>query len=163
GLHWAWPAPIDEVVRVPISQIQSVSSTVGWYATTPEAELSGNEDPPGLSLNPATDGYVLTSDGNILHSRATLQYRITDPITYVFNYVNASNIVQNALNNALLYAAARFKVDVAWRDLNAYREAVRTRVEALVDQQKLGISLEPITVETKPPRQVKEDFEAALK
>jgi membrane protease subunit HflK len=162
GLHWAFPPPIDEVVRVPISQIQSVTSTIGWYATTPEAELSGTEDPPGGSLNPATDGYVLTADGNIIHTRATLQYRITDPVKYVFEYVNASNLVQNALNNSLLFAATRFRVDTALGDVTAFRETVRSRVEQLINQQQLGITLEPITVAIIPPRQVKADFEAVL-
>ncbi len=46
GLHWSLPYPIDEVVKIPITEIQKVSSTVGWYLTTPEAELSGEELPP---------------------------------------------------------------------------------------------------------------------
>ena len=33
------------------------------------------------------------------------------PIQYEFNFVNASNAVQNALDNALLYAPRRYKVD----------------------------------------------------
>ncbi len=41
GLHWSLPYPIDEVVRIPITEIQKVSSNNGWYFTTPEAELSG--------------------------------------------------------------------------------------------------------------------------
>src|SRR5437867_7031567 len=28
GPHWALPAPIDEVVRIPIGQVQSVASTI---------------------------------------------------------------------------------------------------------------------------------------
>jgi len=32
GPHWAWPYPIDEVVKVPITEIQKITSTVGWYA-----------------------------------------------------------------------------------------------------------------------------------
>src|ERR1041385_2473597 len=43
GLHWSWPYPIDEPVKVSITGIQKVSSTVGWYAVTPEQELAGNE------------------------------------------------------------------------------------------------------------------------
>ena len=86
-------------------------STIGWYAVTPEQELSGIEPPAGPPLNPIVDGYVLTADDNIIHSRATLTYRIRDPIRYVFSFVNASNAVQSALDNALLYAASRFKVD----------------------------------------------------
>jgi hypothetical protein len=52
GLHWSFPYPIDEVVKIPITEIQKVTSTVGWYFTTPEQELSGEELPAGASLNP---------------------------------------------------------------------------------------------------------------
>src|SRR6266571_1425587 len=34
GLHWSLPYPIDEVVRIPTTENQSVRSTVGWYFTT---------------------------------------------------------------------------------------------------------------------------------
>src|SRR6266404_2173719 len=70
GLHWSFPYPIDEVVKIPITEIQKVSSTVGWYFTTPEKEFNNQEDPPGPSLNPAIDGYTITGDGNIVHTRA---------------------------------------------------------------------------------------------
>ena len=89
GLHWSLPYPIDEVVRIPISEIQKVSSNIGWYFTTPEAELSGEEMPAGASLNPAVDGYVFTADRNIIHTRATLYYHIEDPLSYVFDFTNA--------------------------------------------------------------------------
>src|SRR5437588_153084 len=62
GLHWSFPYPIDEVVKISITGIQKVTSTSGWYATTPEQELAGTETPAGPSLNPALDGYVLTAD-----------------------------------------------------------------------------------------------------
>src|SRR5271154_5711363 len=34
GLHWSFPYPIDEVVKIPITEQQVVSSTIGWYNTT---------------------------------------------------------------------------------------------------------------------------------
>jgi len=45
GLHWSLPYPIDEVVRIPITEIQKVSSTIGWYLTSPEMELAGTRRP----------------------------------------------------------------------------------------------------------------------
>src|SRR4051812_37392035 len=114
GPHWAFPYPIDEVVKIPIGQIQTVSSTVGWYNTSAAREASGSEPEPGPSLNPALDGYVLTSDGNIIHVRGTLHYRITEPaIRYIFDFENASNLVQNIFNNAIIYASANYTVDDA--------------------------------------------------
>ena len=164
GLHWSFPYPIDECVKVSITGIQRANSTVGWYATTSEQELAGTEPPPGASLNPALDGYAVTADNNIIHTRATLTYRISDPIRYVFNFVNASNAVQNALDNALLCSAARFKVDdILTRDVAGFKEAVRNRVTGLVESEDLGVAVEQCAVESMPPRQLKDAFANVLR
>jgi len=159
GLHWSLPYPIDEVVRIPITEIQKVSSNNGWYLTTPEAELSGEEMPAGPSLNPAVDGYALTADRNIIHSRATLYYHIDDPIHYVFDFVAASNAVQYALDNALLFTAAKFNVDdILTRDQAGFRDAVQQRVSDLVEQAQLGIVIDNCEVQSIPPRQLQPVF-----
>ncbi|HVU26962.1 MAG TPA: protease modulator HflK [Verrucomicrobiae bacterium] len=159
GLHWSFPYPIDEVVRIPITEIQQVSSTVGWYQTTPEQELSGEEIPAGPSLTPGVDGYAITADDNIIHTRAKLYYRIEDPIHFVFDFVNASNAVQNALNNAILYTAAHFKVDdVLINNKAGFRDEVRQRVEDLIEKEQLGIVVDNCETESIPPRQLQNVF-----
>jgi len=164
GLHFALPYPIDESVKVSITGLQKTTSTVGWYATTPEMELAGTEPPAGGSLNPGVDGYALTADGNIVHTRATLSYRIEDPVRYVFNFVNASNAVQNALNNALISTASRFRVDdILTRDIAGFRDAVRRRVTQLVERQGLGVVIEQCDVQSRPPLSLKEQFANVLK
>ena len=170
GLHWSFPYPIDEVIKIPITEIQQVQSTVGWYFTTPEQELSGEEQPAGASLNPAVDGYALTADRNIIHVRATLYYRIEDPISTVFGFTSdtnftygisgVSNAVQNALNNSILYTAAKFNVDdILTRDVGGFHDAVLQRVSDLVEQEQLGIAIDHCEVLSIPPRQLKESFE----
>jgi membrane protease subunit HflK len=159
GWHWSYPYPIDEVVKIPITEIQKVNSTVGWYATTPEQELSGEELPAGPSLNPAVDGYAITADRNIIHTRAMLYYHVADPIRFVFDFVSASNTVQNALDNALLYTAAHFNVDdVLTRDVAGFRDAVLQRVSNLTEQEQLGIAIDQCEVQSIPPRQLKDVF-----
>jgi len=159
GLHWSLPYPIDEVVRIPITEIQKVTSNNGWYLTTPEAELSEVEMPPGQSLNPAVDGYAITADRNIIHTRATLYYHIDDPIRFVFDFASASNTVQNALNNALLFTAAKFNVDdILTRDVAGFHDAVLQRVGELTDRAQLGIVIDQCEVQSIPPRQLKEVF-----
>ncbi|MDB6029528.1 MAG: Band 7 protein [Verrucomicrobiales bacterium] len=163
GFHWAWPAPIDEIQRVPAAQIQIASSTVGWYATTPEMEAAHSEPPPGASLNPAIDGYTLTSDANIIHVRATLRYRITDPIGFHFEFRNAKDFVTNALNNALFYASSRFTVDdVLTRKKVAFRETVGKRLDEIIEGQRLGIVVEQLDVDPIPPRQLQAKFNEVL-
>lgn len=159
GLHWSFPYPIDEVVRIPITELQTVISDNGWYYTTPAQELSGQEPYAGASLNPVTDGSVFTADHNIVHVRATLQYHIVDPIQYVFNFVNASNAVLNALDNAVLYSAAQFKADdLLINDVEEYREAVQQQIGDLIEQDNLGIAIDSCTVQTIPPRQLADIF-----
>src|SRR6266568_5580460 len=138
GFHWAWPPPIDEVVKIPIGQVQTVQSTIGWY--------------------------LLTADGNIIHARGTLRYRISEPgLRYEFDFVNASNLVQNAFNGAMLYAAANYTVDdVLTRDAAGFREKVRGRLEQLIARDQLGVTVDLVDVQTIPPRQLKDAFAAAL-
>jgi modulator of FtsH protease HflK len=173
GLHWSFPYPIDEVVRIPIQEIQSVDSTVGWYFMTREQEITyktlGTEPAAGASLNPAIDGYALTADRNIIHTRATLYYRIEDPIRAVFGFSSGTNLVfslagisnaaQNILNNALLYTAAQFNVDdILTRNVAGFREAVLRRVADLIAQHQLGIVIDQCEVQSVPPRQLREVF-----
>src|SRR6185369_11870329 len=106
----------------------------------------------GLSLNPAVDGYTLTADANIIHARATLYYRIEEPVRYTFGFINASNVVQNALNNALVYASANFKVDdILTREKLAFKDAVQKRATELVDNEHLGVVVEQCDVQTTWP------------
>jgi membrane protease subunit HflK len=161
GLHFGFPAPIDEVVRIPVGNLLTVRSSAGWYQTTPEAELSNQEPEPGPTLNPAIDGYTITSDGNIMHARATVQYRITDPLNYVLAFRNASNVVQSALDNALFYASSQYTVTQATREeIQAFKETVLQRLRNQIEQYHLGISIEGISeFRTTPPRQVRQAFE----
>lgn len=169
GLKFALPYPIDEVVKVPITELQRVSSTVGWFFTTPEMELAGNDPFAGPSLNPAMDGYLVTADQNIVHARATLNYRIEDPIQYIFGFegatnaafsgAGASNLVQNALNTALVKAAGEFKVDdILYSDVPGFKDAVRRKVTEQLAAQKLGVIVEQLDIASRPPLFLKAEF-----
>ena len=163
GWHWAWPYPINEIVKIPIGQVQEVVSSVGWYGRTKEQELSGIDPVMFPVLNPVLDGYLLTADGNIMHSRATLRYRITDAVRHTFHFSSASNVVKNALNHAINHAAARYKVDDAVRkDLSGFKAEVRRRVDQTLIAQDLGVVIENLEINSIPPRQVKDAFDAVL-
>jgi modulator of FtsH protease HflK len=163
GLHWAWPYPIDYVTNIPSSQLITVRSSTAWYNVTPEQEALGQEPQGGLSLNPAVDGYAITGDGNIIHTRAFLTYRIDDPVRYVFDFVNASNSVRDALDNALLDTAARFKVDdVLTRDITRFQDEVSARVTELIQLEKLPVVVESCQVDSVPPLSLKVAFNSVL-
>ena len=166
GIKFSWPYPIDDHIKVSVRGVQVASSTAGWYPTTPAQEAAGTEPPPGPSLNPAQDGYVVTADGNIIHSRVRLTFHISDPIRYLFGFNNASKAITNALDTALVYTAAHYNVDdILTRDIIGFREAVQRHFMALAQKQDLGITVEQCTVQSIPPRQqqVKDAFANVLK
>ena len=140
-----------------------MKSTVGWYAITPEQEASGQEPFAGPSLMPGVDGYVITGDGYIIHSRATLSYRVEDPVKYQFDFTSASNAVQNALDNSLLYAASRFTVDdILTRQVTKFRETVQAHVTTLLQNQNMGIVVEQCEVKSIAPRFLKPSFDSVV-
>ena len=170
GAHWAWPYPIDDVIKIPITEIQKVTAKGSWFFQTPEQELSDKDPGFGPTLNPAMDGYALTGDGNIIHTKATLSYRIADPVRCVFgfaigtnqtfNLAGVSNAVLNALDNALVQTAARYKVDdLLLNDAVGFQDAVQRRVAKLVQEQKLGVIVDQCSVQSRPPRQLKQAFD----
>ena len=163
GFHFAFPYPIDEVVKIPISQVYQVRSTIGWFATSPEMEAAGAEPGGRERLDPAIEGYTLSGDENIMHVRATARYTISDPISYVFGFTATSNTIQHALDNAILFASAQFPVDGVLRlDQAGFRERITSRLNQLINTSKLGIRLEPIDVVVRPPMFIKTDFDAVL-
>jgi membrane protease subunit HflK len=136
---------------------------VGWYQTSVAAEATGTEQGFDRFLSPVRDGYTITGDTNIVHVRATFGYRITDPARYVFAFENTPQLLTNALNNAIHYASARSPVaSLLQTGLADFKDRVRERLNTLIEQQRLGITVDNITATIIAPRQVKEFFDQVL-
>jgi modulator of FtsH protease HflK len=165
GLHWKFPYPIDEVVTVPVGEVRTLRSTAGWYYMTPEEEIAGGKNPDTAFnvLIPGVDGYTLTGDGNIVHVRATVNYRIRDPLRYAFEFANTTQLLQHLLDNALYHASARFHADDAlYRQRALFREAVMQRFVRSVEEAGLGIDVDPREVRIDPPLYVQSAFSQVL-
>jgi membrane protease subunit HflK len=162
GFHWSFPSPIDEIVRIPFTSLQTAESSVGWYLT-PDERLHNAPNPPALDrLDPATISYTLTADTNIIHVVAAVRYRITDPVRFYFDFTNAAVFLTNALNNALLFASTQFPVDdILTKNKTGFREAITARLEDLVEKEHLGITLEPpLAVKVSAPLSLIDKFDA---
>jgi membrane protease subunit HflK len=152
GLHWAFPRPIDEVVFIPITSLQTADSSVGWYQTAEERARGVPGGPGTTKLNPATTTYALSADSNIVHVAATARYRITDPIAFHFDFTNGPVFITNDLNNALLYACSQMPIDdILTRNRAAFKERVLNRVRELIESQHLGVTVDQVDPEMSPP------------
>lgn len=87
-LHWVFPYPIDEVVKIPVEKKVNLAINSFWYEEKPQANERIER-----TLNPKRDGYCITrsekqtetiggsegSDYNILHCKWQLTYQVKDP------------------------------------------------------------------------------------
>ena len=162
GLHWSFPSPIDEHVRMPTTAFTNAQSTIGMYAI-PAGMPEGMAPQPTPTLNPARDGYAITMDTNIIHVAARLTYSVKDPLQFEFQFADARALVTNDLNNALIYAASRFNVDaILSTNTAAFQETVLARVWDLIASQNLGIQAEQVEVTPLAPLMLKPLFELAV-
>ena len=102
GLHWVFPYPIDEIVKIPVAKKVNLPINSFWYFQTKEGILGESAKKrvrPDKPLNPVIDGYCITrsekqsriitgstgSDYNIVHSKWQLTYQIVDPERFFRN------------------------------------------------------------------------------
>lgn len=163
GLHWTWPRPIGEVVRVRTEQIQLLETTT--FTVPPP--LPG-QPPPGpggdTPLRPGTDGYALTGDANLMHARWALRYRVTDPEWGQFRVADVAAVLHRELDRAVQRVAAGLSIDRALRtDLESFRAGVADRLSQRVIQLGLGVQLVAVEIlSVAPPRQVADAFSAVI-
>ncbi len=102
GLHWVFPYPIDEIVKIPTAKKVNLPLNSFWYYQTKEEMLpKGPKDTTRIpeKLNPIREGYCITrsekqsrtiagstgSDYSIIHSKWQLTYQIDDPERFFKN------------------------------------------------------------------------------
>ncbi len=163
GIHWTLPKPFSEIIRVTTERVQSLESSGAWYDTTGQ-DVLGNEPPPGPALRPGADGYTVTADANLMHSRWALRYTVSDPEAYAFHFTGMDRILRNELDHAVVKCSAQFPVDRALRsDIEAFRAAVDAELRRRCEQLGLGVQVVRTDVLAAiPPRQVAAAFNAVV-
>ena len=88
GLHWNWPEPVTEIIKIPVAKKQTVAIDSFWYFETAAEKLGTVKGRPGATLDPKKDGYCLTrgesvagqsgADYGIVHGKWQLTYHIKD-------------------------------------------------------------------------------------
>ena len=160
GLHWTLPRPFSTIVRVPVERVQSLSSPTFWHSAQ---ESFTQEEPRADSetLNPETDGYILTGDANILHARWAVRFTVQDPERYLFAIADTDQAVQRELDRAVVKASAGFAIDRALRtDMATLRDQVAFELDRRCADLGLGIRVQGVDLLANiPPLQVSDAFD----
>jgi membrane protease subunit HflK len=162
GGHWAWPDPIDKVIRLPAGE-QSLEVKAFWYNDEARDATSGQKAIP-KTLIPGLDGYCVTGDRNILHTSWSVHYRIDSPVDYFLATGEAPDaVLESLLSRAVVRTAGERTIDDAFlADVERFQTTVEQRFRELADRLRLGIHVSKVNmVEKSAPRQTREAFLAA--
>ncbi|MGH8092122.1 MAG: protease modulator HflK [Chthoniobacterales bacterium] len=152
GLLLTWPAPIDEIVRLPAKSVQDVALEA-WA----ETDASSGKD----SLDPVRDPYTISGDVNIIRARFSVRFQIADPITYEFAATDREALRDGILYQSACQALAGMSVDdiLTTRREHIGQEAMRL---AQAEMDRLGLGIQLLAFETRevnPPAQVLAAFQ----
>jgi|TARA_B100000959_G_scaffold224210_1_gene237748 membrane protease subunit HflK len=156
GLRFAWPYPIDEIVKIEVEKERDIESNVGW--------ITGEDEEPqdSFSFQPDYDGYALTGDGNTIHIKATMNFSLTkDAIDdYVFKFNNVTDFLRSALDNAVYHTAASHSALDAKTSPEKLQEAISKRIDKVIEAHELSITVTSLTLKADVPVGVRPAYEA---
>ncbi len=147
GLHWWPPAPIGEVLRPPVTQINRLN-----FGFRDSADF-GNRSPNQRALD--QESLMLTSDQNIADVAFVVQWRISNAGDYLFNIRNPEETVKAAAESAMREVVGQTPLDDL---LTTAREEVqgqtRDLLQSILDSYAAGIAIERVQLqktEAPPP------------
>lgn len=119
GLHWAWPRPVGRVETPATTEVRRME--VGFTFL-------------GRLVDQAADARrsdMMTGDENILKLMMVVQYRLRDPVEYLFGTEEPDWLVERSVESALSAALAWRRVDDV---LTSAKAAIQ--VEAIEEAQR---------------------------
>jgi modulator of FtsH protease HflK len=153
GLLFAFPRPIDRVVRVQVKRVSEL--VVDALTTTSEWAYAD-------TLDPLTDGYALTGDRNVVHVEMVARYRVRDPAEWAFYGPPAEDALRTEVTAAMVRSLGEMGVDRVLADGRKDLVAITTRrAQAGLDAAHSGLELTSLELtRLAPPAALAKDFEA---
>ncbi|MFZ0790792.1 MAG: FtsH protease activity modulator HflK [Chromatiaceae bacterium] len=137
GPHWHIPFPVESVVTVNVDELSTFSHQAA----------------------------MLTKDENIVDVELTVQSRIQDAADFLFQDQDPSKTLRDATETVVRKTIGGSKLDfVLTEGRGAIAITIQERVQELMDKYKTGLLVTSINMQpAKPPEQVKEAFDDAIK
>ena len=153
GLLFAFPRPVDRVVRVPVKhvwevQVKTLASVYDWNQRE--------------TIDPVTEGYALTGDHNAVHVDMVARYRVRDPAEWAFYSPKAEDVLRVEVTAAMVRSLGEMGVDRVLSEGRKSLIAIATRrAQAGLDAAHSGLELSSLELtRLAPPLALAEDFDA---
>jgi len=112
----------------------------------------------------ATSGIMLTSDENVVRVEMNVQYRITNPLQYLFSVSNPDDSLREATDSALRGVIGHSTMDrVLTEGRTVVRSETQKEIEETIRPYNMGITILDVNFQTaRPPEEVKSAFDDAI-
>ena len=161
GLHYHLPYPIEEVVKVNITQERSINLGVAEAYTTANRVAirngqTGNADP----LKSFTESHMLTGDENIVDVNLTVVWRIKNAKDYLFSMQDPDNTVRVAAQSVLREIVGQSEMQaIITGDRGKVEDETKAELQKVMDEFESGIELARVKLQkADPPKQVVDTF-----
>jgi membrane protease subunit HflK len=152
GLNFKLPAPVEQVYKVPIQR--QLKQEFGFRTTRASVRTEYSQN----TFN--NEALMLTGNLNVAVVEWIAQYRVADPLLYLFRVRNVDKTFRD-MNEAMMRAVVgdRSVTEVLTTGRQEIEDEVKVRLQELCDQYETGIVVDQIVLQdVNPPDQVKASF-----
>lgn len=153
GPHYALPYPIESVYKPQVTQV--LRSEVGFRSVGQASTFK-----QGQVRTIAEEASMLTGDENIVNVQFSVQYKIQDPVQYLFNISAPEALVRNAAEAAMREVIGNSEIDSAITDgkLKIQNDATNL-LQTILDRYGAGIKIIAVQLQdVHPPQEVIDAF-----
>lgn len=153
GPHYALPAPLETVYKPQVTQV--LRSEVGFRSVGQSGTFQ-----QGQVRTVAEEASMLTGDENIVNVQFSVQYKINDPVQYLFNVSAPTALVRNAAEAAMREVIGNSEIDSAITDgkLKIQNDATQL-LQQILDRYGAGIRVIAVQLQdVHPPKEVIDAF-----
>ena len=143
GLNWKFPAPIEIVNTPKVTEVKRIEIGFrtlknGQYRTVEKESL------------------MLTGDENIVDAEMIVQYKIKDPVAYLFKIVGPELTVREAAEASLRTVVGRNKIDETLTTGKfTIQEETKNQLQLILDNYESGIHVVAVQLQdVSPPKEV---------
>ena len=150
GLNYHLPYPIETVVTPAVTQVKRLE--IGFRTIS--------LGPPARYREMPVEALMLTGDENIVSANVIVQYKIKDPVSYLFNIILPEETVRDAAEATLRQVIGERKIDEALT-VGKYeiQEETMKLLQNLLDSYKAGILIVAVQLQdVNPPKEVQDAF-----
>jgi len=150
GFHLKFPPPIERVYTPKVTEVKRTE--VGFRIEDP--------GPPARYRDALEESLMLTGDENIIDLDVVAQYKIIDPVKYLFNVRGPSATVKAAAEAAIREIIGKYKIDEALTEGKfMIQEETRALLQKILDRYDSGLQIIAFQLQdVHPPQQVRDSF-----